>query len=269
MTVLIGRADGLYQYHNGLTRCDCPLGCVSSLAASGGQLCAVDNTEHLLWNGRRLIAVDGGIEALLCWRGHILTLSGETDSLTLLDGSTGQPVTLAPAGVYPQDMCLLPDGNVAAVCGGADGFIRLIALPALRTLQQYRVPGFASRLMFQQGALYVLCTVEDGSLRCLIGRLPLRTGRYEALAVLPGLPGAIASDAHGGFYAAAGEGLYHFPAGAAHPDSTAGGFGLIARIQADDRTVFLCDPVLDLCCLMQDGHRQPLCEGGVQCALLL
>ena len=106
----------------------CPLRRPDLIAHCRGRLAALDNTARLLWLGGEVYPADAGAEALLLLPGACLTLSGETDCLTLRDPSTGAPLLAAPVGVYPQDMCLVP-GGLLAVCGGYDGTVRLLIAP--------------------------------------------------------------------------------------------------------------------------------------------
>ena len=264
MAILLGCGDGLHAFDGSLSRVECPLKSITVL--SGGGFAAVDGCARQLWDGRCIRDVEPGVESALWWRGHMLTLSSETDSITLRDGPTGQPITLAPAGVYPQQMCFAAQADTVAVCGGADGCIRLLALPSLSVLMQWRVPGSASRIALHRGALYVLCTVERGELQCLLCRLPLRENRCEPLLTLPGLPGAVAGDGRQGLWVAAGEMLFHVLPGAEGADAAYGGFGLISCLAPTVQGLLVCDPVLDLCCLLKQGTRTVIRSGGVQCA---
>ena len=265
MAVLIGCADGLYASGAPEKQMACPLDSVALLACAPGRLAAADVSARLLWNGRRVMSIDSGAEKLLWWRQNLLVLSGETDCLTLLDGQSGQPVTLAPAGVYPQDMCLMPPGDIAAVCGGADGTVRLMALPSLEVLRTFRVPGVASRIAWADGALHVLCTVEDGVLRCLACRIPLQSGRCEPMATFDGLPGAIAPDGRGGLWVGAGEKLYRLRRTGA-VDSTTDGFGLIGGLYVAPQGLIIADQVGDCCLQLHHGRFTLLRAGGVLCA---
>ena len=264
MAILLGCGDGLHTFEGALRRVECPLESVSVLSCGG--FAAVDRQARLLWDGRRLLDVEPGIETVLCWRGHTLTLSSETDSITLRDGQTGQPVTLAPAGVYPQHMCFSAQVDTVAACGGADGCIRLLALPSLNVLALWQVPGSASRIALHRGVLYALCTVENGDLRCLLCRLPLQGRRCDPLLTLPGLPGAISGDGRQGLWVAAGEMLYHVLPGAKGADAVYGGFGLISCLAPTEHGLLVCDPLMDLCCLLRRGARTVIRSGGVQCA---
>ena len=108
----------LAEYREGWERVPCPLACPELLAVSGPRLACVDNANHALWMGGRMVAAESGIEAALWWHDCLLTLSGDTDCLTLI-GPGGEMLLTTPAGIYHQDMCLLPGGNTVAVAGGA------------------------------------------------------------------------------------------------------------------------------------------------------
>ena len=228
-----------------------------------------DNTQRLVWLGDVLFPVAGGVESLLLWQGKPLVLSGDGDSLTLHNPS-GTPLFLSPAGVYPQDMCLMP-GGLVAVCGGAEGTVLILRLPELTAEGRIRVPGSVQRAAWQSGYLYVLCAVEEEGLRCLLGRIHPRTGRYEALSALPGLPGAILADGGNRLWVAASEALYCFRPGERAPRQRIGGFGLIRHMACRDHMLLLSDPVLGTLTLMASPfHRlQTLFTGDVGQALFL
>lgn len=265
MAVLLACGEnGLIEAASGMHRHPCPLETVSLLCPRPDGLTVIDNRAHLLWDGHMLARVDAGIVAALPWRGHHLLLSGDTDSITLLDGASGQPVTLAPAGVYPQDMCLLPRGDVVAVCGGADGCIRLLALPALQPLRCTRVPGCAARITFACGCLYVLCTIEDDGLQTLLCRIPLRCERYEPLLTLPGMAGALAADASGSLWLGTSDTLYHIQTRPPRILKTIGGFGMISALSCRNGQVLLCDAAYDSCLLLEHHGLHCLRKGDVQ-----
>lgn len=192
--------QGLLEHRNGWRRLPCPLARPALAAASGGVMAAVDTVNGELWAMGRIIPVDPGAEALLLDPAHALVLSGETDCLTLLDLATGQPLLTSPVGVYPQDMCLL-SGRLAAVCGGADGAVRLMDPQQLETLRLIPLPGQTQRLAWSGGVLYVLCADCDGMLCCVLWRI-LRNGHPLRVLQLPGLPGALCADGRGGVWAA-------------------------------------------------------------------
>ncbi len=260
-------ADGLREYRQGWEQITCPLPSPTLLAQGGGHLAMVDAPHRLLWMGEKLFPVDGGIEALLLWQGYPLLLSGDTDCLLLLDPQSGSPLVLTPVGVYPQDMCLMP-GNAVAVCGGAEGAVHLLCLPELTIFRTIRVPGNAQRIAWQHGCLYVLCAAEDDGLCCLLCRLYPQTQRYEPLATLPGLPGALRGDGRG-LWAAASEMLCYFPEGSTQPSVRLAGSGLIRHIDCQDGLVLTTDPLMGQIQLIRKDRGRVLLEGDVQEARFL
>ena len=257
MGILLGSGEGLAVLEDGWREAGCPLGRVTDVAAEGGRLAALDNEARQLWLGGRTITAETGIEALALWQGHCLTLSGDTDCLTLSDASTGEMLLTTPVGVYPQDMCVLPGLGMVAVCGGADGTVRLLTLPDLRTVKTTHVPGNAQRIDASCGWLHVLCLTEDDGLKSLLCRVPIRGDRYDPVATLPGLPGAIHADRSGGLWTAASERLYHFPRDSRVPDWSMPGFGLIRHIDCWGSWTLVTDPVMGICSLIDGTGRQP------------
>ena len=266
MAILLGCGEGLLVLEREWRAWGCPLGRVTNVALERGQVAALDDGARQLWLGGRVTAAQPGIEAMALWQGQCLTLSGDTDCLTALDAATGEPLLTTPAGVYPQDMCLIPGAGLVAVCGGADGTVRLLTLPDLRPVKTARVPGNAQRIDASCGWLHVLCLTEDDGLKCLLCRVAIRGDRYDPVATLPGLPGAIHADRAGGLWTAASERLYHFPRGSRVPDRSLPGFGLIRHIDCRGRWVLATDPVMGLCVLIDAAGRLPprvIYEGDV------
>lgn len=262
MAIVLGCAEGLMMLDGAWQAAACPLERVTNIALERGQLAALDDGAHQLWLGGRVIPAETGVEAMALWQGHCLTLSGDTDCLTLLRADTGEPLLTTPAGVYPQDMCVIPGMGLVAVCGGADGTVRLLTLPDLRPVKTAHVPGNAQRIDASCGWLHVLCLTEDDGLKSLLCRVPIRgdrhgrSDRYDPVATLPGLPGAIHADRMGGLWTAASERLYHFPKNSRVPDRTLSGFGLIRHIDCWGRWVLATDPVMGLCTLIDASGRQ-------------
>lgn len=244
----------------------CPLACPSLLAEDGA---VADAHARLGWR-EGLFPLPPGTERLLRCRWGYAALSGETDGLSLMD-ERGQLLLTAPAGVYPQDMCPLPDGLTLAVCGGADSRVRLFSLPGLRAGRSFPVPGHVQRIAWGSGALGVLSLVEEEGLRCLVSRISLGTGRVTLLATLPGLPGAICADGRGGWWAAATEQLCHVDR-AGRIDRQQGGWGLIRHIERAGEMLLLTDPVLGACAIMDaTGRQRPrmIHRGDVRQAIFL
>lgn len=260
--------DGLLEHRGSWQPVSCPLPAPSLMTISGTRRAFLDNTEHLLWFNDQLLSVASGMECLLMWRGFPLLLSGDTDCVTLLDASAGDPLFLAPAGVYPQDMCLLPDDAVA-VCGGGAGAILLMHLPELQLIRRIQVPGSAQRIILAGKWLYVLCTIEDNGLQSLLCRVDPRSCRYEPLYTLFGLPGALHINDRG-LWVSASENLYRFRPGEHRPMQVFPGFGLIRHIASRNNQLLLSDPVAGSLFLLEAGRTpRHLLDGDVGQAAFL
>lgn len=266
--LLAAGPEGLLFHGQGWQRLPCPLPCPELLARDGHRFAAVDNTSHRLWMSGSTLPVDSGVEKLLFWHDCLLTLSGDTDCLTLLDAA-GAPITTMPAGVYPQDMCLLPGGQLLAVCGGADGMLRLIALPECRVQRAIPLPGNVQRVAWWAGRLCVLCALEDDGLKCLLCAVAPQTGQVKHLARWPGLPGAIHADHHGRLWVAASEMLCCFEQGNCTPTYMQGDFGLIRHMDSHGGALLLSDPVMDTLTLLENGRLSTLKGENVQHGLFV
>ena len=251
----------LAAYREGWERVPCPLACPELLAVSGPRLACVDNANHALWMGGRMVAAESGIEAVLWWRDCLLTLSGDTDCLTLI-GPGGEMLLTTPAGIYPQDMCLLPDGHAVAVAGGADGRVHFIRLPSMTDAGSLPLPGNVQRVAWGGGALYALCALEDDGLCCLLCRVSPGGGQHRALALWPGLPGAVHVDSQGTLWAAASERLCRLGRSGG-VETVQGDFGLIRHMDSRGNRLLVSDPVLDILSLVQGGRQTVVCEGDV------
>jgi len=252
--------EGLLTDQGGWRTLACPLPCPEMLACRGGRVAVLDNTSHTVWTEGRRIPVDSGVEAMLLWRDSLLTLSGDTDCLTLFSLATGQPQLTIPAGVYPQDMCLLPGGRSLAVCGGADGMLRIIRLPELWAEQAITLPGSVQRAACMGGVLYALCAMEDEGLCCQLYRIQGRSG--SAVARWQGLPGAVHADGSGRLWVAASESLGCFFRGDYR--RIEGGFGLIRHMDSRQGVLLASDPVMETLWRVRDGKAEAVLEGGVQ-----
>ncbi len=217
----------------------CPLRQVDLAAHADGDFAAVDNAAHLLWHRGRSLPCDREIEALALWQGHVLTLSSDTDCLSIAD-KDGWLVT-AKAGMYPQDMALTE--HAAYVCGGADGLVHALSLPELRTLRSYPVPGMPERIALWRDAAWLLCLFAEGDeLQSGLCHLALPTGELQQILRFSGLPGdLLAYD--DGIWCAVSERLYHFPHDAKEPDVTLEGFGLIRHMVMQGDALLVSDPV--------------------------
>ena len=269
MGILLAAGEkGLLFRGNNWQKLSCPLPRPELLARDGLRIAVVDNARHLLWTGRSVIPVDSGVEQLLFWHDCVLTLSGDTDCLTLLDWAGGTPITTMPVGVYPQDMCLLPGGQLLAVCGGADSLLRLISLPECRVHHSFALPGNVQRVTCTAGQLYVLCALEDDGLKCLLYAIPLHGTHVQPVARWPGLPGAIHADSQGRLWVAASEMLCCFAPGSSTPTYMKGDFGLIRRMDSHGG-LLISDPVLDTLSLWTGNRLSTLSVGNVQHGLFV
>lgn len=252
--------QGLMTWRNQWRSLACPLARPDMLARASGCLAVLDNARHAVWADGRILPVDSGVEAMLLWGGSLLTLSGDTDCLTLFSLSTGLPQLTIPAGVYPQDMCLLPGGRSLAVCSGAEACLRVIRLPELREEQTIRLPGQAQRAACLGGAIYVLCAMEQEGLCCQLCRV--QGSRVCPLARWPGLPGAIHADGLGRLWVAASERLVCFHQGRCQ--AIPGDFGLIRHMDSRSGVLLAADPVMGTLWQVENGQAVPLLEGSVE-----
>ena len=162
----------------------------------------VDDAAHMLHFNGQAFPCGRDVEAVLAWQEYALTLSSDTDSLSLWD-SEGL-VRLTKVGVYPQDMALLE--NQAAVCGGADGKIHIINLPELAETAVYAVPGMPERICVTKESAYILTLLTEPDVHTRLLRLQPADGTWADLLSLPGIPEAIAAD-QSGLWIAVSEGV--------------------------------------------------------------
>lgn len=243
----------------------CPLAAPSLLLTASPTPIVADSYARLLAVDQHVFPLPAGVEDAALWRRYALLLSGDADSLTLADLATGLPLVMASVGVYPQAVTVW--GNTAIVAGGADGNVRLLALPSLQTLNTWRLSGNVQRLAYQCGTLCVLSAVEDCGLCCLVSQLLLHSGRVTPLLTLRGLPGAVCGDGHGGWWVAASEQLCHFNA-AKQVDRRVDGVGLSRYLCPTEHGLLITDPVLGaLLLLPPHGPMQTLYQGDVRHAL--
>lgn len=216
--------DGVY-FGGGLPR-GCPLAHATHGAADGGGLTLANARKARMWHNGLLLPCCPGLAALLRWHQHALTLSGETDCLTLVSPG-GDLLVTAPCGMYPQDACI--DGGTVYIAGGADGRVHRLTLPELRETGTYDLSGLPERISVCRNSAWVLSLETEGEMHTMLLRLPLTGGVPELIARLPGIPGAVYADS-GGVWAASTETLVHFPPDGTYPDRSIGGFSLITQI---------------------------------------
>lgn len=265
MLVACGTAGLMVHREGGWHRVASPLPCPGMLAGGGGQWAVLDHAAHAAWVNGRVISVDSGVETMALWQKTLLVLSGDTDCLTMFSADDGQRQLTIPAGVYPQDMCLLPGGRSMAVCGGADGMVRVIRLPELWEEQAVALPGNVQRVACLRGMLYVLCAMEEDGVCCRLYRI--RGNAWQRIAQWPGLPGAIHTDGLGNLWVAASEMLACFTHG--EYKRIPGDFGLIRHMDSRGGMLLASDPVMGVLWQVKDGRARVVCEGGVEHGVFL
>ncbi len=247
---------GLRAWRGDWVSLPCPLARADLVAGPGT---AVDDAAHQLWHAGRVLPCDREAMALCCWRGNALLLSGDTDCISLADGEGW--IRTARVGVYPQDLAVA--GDVAWVCGGADGRIHRLSLPELGETAFFPVPGMPERIAVWADAAWVLSLITQGdTVSTLLLRVDTSTGAVQPIARLPGLPGAIAANELG-IWAAAGEGLYHFAAGTEQADASIDGFGLIRHLAVRGNEVLATDPLAGLIAQVTGETVHVLARGDV------
>ena len=198
----------------------------------------VDEAAHLLHIDGRAFPCDRDIEALALWKGHALLLSSDTDCLSLWDADG--LIRTARVGVYPQDAAV--QGDLAWVCGGADGRLYALELPGLLTAAELPLPGMAERLCLREGAAWVLTLLPEQEACTALLRVDLANSQSVEIARFAGLPGALAAD-DDGLWIGVSELVMHRPFTAGRADLTIEGFGLPRHIRVEQDAVWVVDPL--------------------------
>ena len=198
----------------------------------------VDEAAHLLHIGDRTFPCDRDIEALALWKGHALLLSSDTDCLSLWDADG--LIRTARVGVYPQDAAV--QGDLAWVCGGADGRLYALELPGLHAAAEIPLPGMAERLCLREGVAWVLTLLPEQEACAALLRVDLARAQSVEIARFAGLPGALAAD-EDGLWIGVSEVLMHRPFTADRADLTIEGFGLPRHIRVEEDAVWVSDPL--------------------------
>ena len=198
----------------------------------------VDEAAHLLHIGGRAFPCDRDLEALALWKGHALLLSSDTDCLSLWDADG--LIRTARVGVYPQDAAV--QGDLAWVCGGADGRLYALELPGLHTAAEIPLPGMAERLCLRKGVAWVLTLLPEPEAYTALLRVDLASVQPVEMDRFAGLPGALAADGDG-LWIGVSEVLMHRPFTADRADLTIEGFGLPRHIRVEEDAVWVSDPL--------------------------
>lgn len=253
MGVLLGNGEGLMVWQSGWMCQPCPLSRVDLVAADGNRVTAVNNSAHELWHAGQVLTCDRDIEVLRLWKEYALLLSSGTDCLSAAS-SEGWCVT-AKAGLYPQDLWI--EDDLALVCGGLDGRLKLLSLPELYLLEEYPVPGLPERVCVYDGAVYLLSFLPEEPVETALLRLELQRRVCEEIVRLSGLPGAICPGDRG-IWAAVGNELYHYPLGMPVADVCFEGFGMIRHMNVQGENVLVTDPLAGICAMAVQGKEPTL-----------
>ena len=122
MEVYLASAAGLLSWCGKWRKIPTPLAHPTLLAACGADVALADSVNRLLYRQGRVSTLPPGVEVLRCWRNQLLTLSSETNCLTLYDAHD-YPLVTSPAGIRPCD-CAVVDCQVI-VCGCEDGCLHI------------------------------------------------------------------------------------------------------------------------------------------------
>lgn len=196
----------------------------------------VDHAAHELHLDGRTFRCDRDIEATALWNSHALLLSSDTDCLSLWDQEG--LVRTARVGVYPQDMAVT--GDMACVCGGADGKLHLLTLPDLLPLASIPLPGMPERIALCEATAFVLSLLPEPEIHTKLLKVDLKTGQFRALTQFPGLPGALLA-AEDGLWIGVSELVCRLPTNADQPDMVIEGFGLARRIETIEGGILVDD----------------------------
>jgi len=152
----------------------------------------VDESTHTLHFHGHTFTCDRDVEAALAWREYALLLSSDTDCLSLWDNEG--LVRLTKVGVYPQDMALLEEQVI--VCGGADGKLHLLTLPALTEKAEFSAPGMPERICVTEEAAFLLTLLTEPEIHTALLRVQL-DGHWTELRRFSSIPEAITADKSG------------------------------------------------------------------------
>ena len=230
MEVYLASAAGLLSWCGKWRKIPTPLAHPTLLAACGADVALADSVNRLLYRQGRVSTLPPGVEVLRCWRNQLLTLSSETNCLTLYDAHD-YPLVTSPAGIRP---CCL----------------HIFSLPDLREIAAYPVPGCPMRVNADGGVLTCLSLLSPDPPQTLLFRLCLTSGDFAPVALLPGWCGAVTIAADHTIWAGVGEQLLHFPLDSVVPDVQLGEFGLIRFLSCQQSKLLISDPWAGRCLLM-------------------
>jgi DNA-binding beta-propeller fold protein YncE len=129
--------------------------------------------------------------------GRLYALLGGADTVLMMDADSGEWLMSAPVGVSPRDMRLDKSGKRLAVAGGASGSVLVLDAENLETQAEYPVEGTAVGAFFAADGLVTLSESADYEPYGIVGIIPERSGEYEAVWELPGMPSSFAMGMNG------------------------------------------------------------------------
>lgn len=247
MEIYLTSAAGLLSWSGEWRKIPTPLAHPTLLTPCGAGVALSDSVSRQLYRNGRISALPPGVEVLCGWQNHLLTLSSETNCLTLYDAHDN-PLVTSPAGIRPCGCTLC--GSRAIVCGCEDGCLHIFSLPDLQEIGTYPVPGCPMQVVADGGLLTCLSLLNPDPPQTLLFRLDLTSGDFAPVALLPGWCGAVAIAADRTIWAGVGEQLLHFPLNSVVPDVRLGGFGLICSLSCQQSQMLIGDPWTGRCLLM-------------------
>ena len=200
----------------------------------------VDEAAHLLHFGRRTFPCDREIAAALPWKEHALLLSADTDCLSLWDHDG--LIRTTRVGVYPQGMAIAK--ATVYVCGGADGKLHLLSLPALRKVAEFDMPGMPERVCICGSTAWVLSLLHDAEVCTALLQLNLYSGTLTECTRFADIPGALTADQTGLWVGVSGL-VVHIPWETDKPDMIVEGIGLPGQIEVRPGGVLITDLLED------------------------
>ena len=247
MEIYLASAAGLLSWCGEWRKTPTPLAHPNLLAPCGTELALADSHSRQLYRQGRISVLPPGVEVLRYWRNQLLTLSSETNCLTLYDAHD-YPLVTSPTGIRPCDCAVV--GRQAVVCGCEDGCLHVFSLPDLQEIAAYPVPGCPMRIAADGGMLTCLSLLCPDPPQTLLFRLGLPSGDFAPVALLPGWCGTVTIADDRTIWAGVGEQLLHFPLDSVVPDVRMDGFGLITSLSCQQSQLLIGDPWAGRCLLM-------------------
>ncbi len=165
-----------------------------------GAMCASDGRLYLAGENGVIARMDAGTLAvtgsfaggpgmaqLAASGNRLYALCADGDSLLMLDGATGAPVTLNRVGANPTAMHMDAAGRRIAVAGGECGMTALVCARTLDVTGTLDMPGMAQAAVWHAGGVATLCLNENMDSTLIIDG----AGGSRRMMTLRGMPGAL------------------------------------------------------------------------------